>query len=99
MGAEVRVLSLVGVASKARWKVAGKGDTLSWVDVEDLGALLAERRGDVDPWSVSFTRLKQLVKELPEFEEQPGHPCNERILEEIQRAWIEEKEGRSNEEA
>ena len=26
------------------------------------------------------------------FQEQPGHPCNERILETIQQLWIEERE-------
>lgn len=74
--------------------MGGKRETLGWLDVDDLGELLAERHRDVDPWSVSFTRLKQLVVALPEFKEEPGHPCNERILEEIQRAWIEEREGK-----
>jgi len=67
----------------------------SWLDVDDLGELLAHRHRDVDPWSISFTRLKHLVTTLPEFEEEPGHPCNERILEEIQRAWIEERGGKA----
>lgn len=40
--------------------------------MEDLGALLAEQRGDVDPWSVSFTRLKQLVKEFPSLKSSLG---------------------------
>jgi len=31
------------------------------------------------------------VQALPGFAEQPGHPCNERILEAIQQAWIDER--------
>ena len=34
--------------------------------------------------------LHALVAELEGFQEQTGHPCNERILEAIQQAWIEE---------
>jgi FeS assembly protein IscX len=42
--------------------------------------------------SIAFPRLKSLVMQLPGFVEQPGHPCNERILEAIQQAWIDERE-------
>jgi FeS assembly protein IscX len=37
------------------------------------------------------------VQGLEGFREEPGHPVNERILEEIQRAWIEERAGRPRE--
>lgn len=78
--------------------MGGKRHTLGWLEVDDVGELLATRHKEINPWSVSFTRLKELVMRLPEFEEEPGHPCNERILEEIQRAWIEEREGRTQDE-
>lgn len=76
--------------------MGGRRDTLSWLDVDDLGELLSARHREIDPWTVSFTRLKQLVTALPEFEEEAGHPCNERILEEIQRAWIEDRGGKKS---
>ncbi len=64
---------------------------LHWTDVEDLGLRLAEVYPDKDPAAVRFTELRQLVESLPDFEAQPGHTCNESILEAIQAAWIEER--------
>jgi FeS assembly protein IscX len=69
-----------------------------WLDVEEIGLRLAEAYPRRDPVRVGFVELKQLVLSLPGFKEEPGHPCNERILEEIQRHWIEEREGRTPEE-
>jgi len=62
-----------------------------WLDVQRIAEELADRHREVDPVSVSFPRLRALVAELPGFAEQPGHPCNERILETIQQLWIEER--------
>jgi FeS assembly protein IscX len=64
---------------------------MHWLDVERIAEELVDRHGDVDPVSISFPRLKSLVESLPGFKEQPGHPCNERILEAIQQAWIDER--------
>jgi len=66
--------------------------TMHWLDVERLGEALVEAHPDLDPVSVAFPRLKSLVQALPGFAEQPGHPCNERILEAIQQAWIDERD-------
>ena len=63
-----------------------------WLDVQRIGEELAERHPETDPVSVSFPTLKALVTALPGFAEMPGHPCNERILEAIQQAWIDERE-------
>jgi FeS assembly protein IscX len=65
---------------------------MHWLDVERIAEELVDRHGDVDPVSISFPRLKALVEALPGFKEEPGHPCNERILEAIQQAWIDERE-------
>ncbi|MBI1304716.1 MAG: Fe-S cluster assembly protein IscX [Phycisphaera sp.] len=64
---------------------------MHWLDVERIAEELVDRHGDIDPVSISFPRLKSLVESLPGFKEQPGHPCNERILEAIQQAWIDER--------
>jgi FeS assembly protein IscX len=64
--------------------------TFHWLDVQRIGEELAEAHPDVDPLTISFPRLKSLVLELRGFSEQPGHPCNEKILEAIQQAWIDE---------
>jgi FeS assembly protein IscX len=62
-----------------------------WLDVQRIGEELEERHGDIDPLTISFPKLKALVVALPGFSEQEGHPCNERILEAIQQAWIDER--------
>ena len=67
-------------------------NTFHWLDVQRIGEELAEQYDDADPLTVSFPRLKLMVQSLPGFQEQPGHPCNEKILEAIQQAWIEERE-------
>ncbi len=66
--------------------------TFGWLEVRLIGELLAEQRPEIDPLRVGFPELKKLVTALPGFQEEPGHPSNERILEEIQRHWIEERE-------
>lgn len=65
---------------------------LHWLDVARIVEELVERHDGVDPTTISFPRLKEFVLALPGFAEQPGHPCNERILEAIQQGWIDELE-------
>ncbi|MCA9292483.1 MAG: Fe-S cluster assembly protein IscX [Phycisphaerales bacterium] len=67
------------------------GDTFHWLDVDLIAEELVERYPDHDPITISFPDLKRLVEELDDFEEQRGHPCNERILEAIQASWIRER--------
>ena len=64
---------------------------LSWQDVEDIAIALHERFPDVDPLSVRFTDLHKWVRELPGFEGDPNK-SNEKILEAIQMAWLDERE-------
>lgn len=70
-----------------------RDDTFHWLDVDLIGELLHEHHPSRDPMRIGFVELAQLVRTLPGFVEQAGHPCNERILEEVQRAWIEERLG------
>ncbi|MCI0362916.1 MAG: Fe-S cluster assembly protein IscX [Phycisphaerales bacterium] len=65
-------------------------ETFHWLDIEPIGIELSEQHPDIDPLTISFPKLKALVQQLQGFKEQPGHPCNERILEAIQQAWIDE---------
>jgi FeS assembly protein IscX len=64
---------------------------MHWLDVARIAEELVDRHGEIDPVSISFPRLKALVEALPGFKEEAGHPCNERILEAIQQAWIDER--------
>lgn len=71
----------------------GPRDTFHWLDVERIAEMLHEHHPRRDPLSVRFPELRDLVRALPGFAEQPGHPVNERILEAIQAAWIEVRDG------
>ncbi len=62
---------------------------LTWSDAEEIGLRLQERFPDVDPLGVRFTDLLRRVCELPDFGDDPG-ASNERRLEAIQMAWLEE---------
>ncbi len=72
--------------------------TFGWLEVQLIGELLAERHPDIDPFRVGFPQLRSLVTALPGFKEEAGHPSNEKILETIQRHWIEEREDIKREE-
>lgn len=62
---------------------------MTWRDAQDLGIALAGRFPDVDPLTVRFTDLHRWVTELPEFQDDPKG-SNEKLLEAIQMAWLEE---------
>jgi len=66
--------------------------TFGWLEVDEIAELLAERHPDLDPLRVNFVELKKLIQALPGFAEEPGHPCNEKILETVQARWLEEKQ-------
>lgn len=67
-------------------------DPYHWLDVERIGEELADLYPDENPLTVTFPALRSMVEALDGFCEQPGHPCNERILEAIQQVWINERE-------
>ncbi|RMD71716.1 MAG: Fe-S assembly protein IscX [Gammaproteobacteria bacterium] len=64
---------------------------LKWTDVQDIAMALEETHPDVDPRYVRFTDLHRWICELPDFADNP-EGSNERILEAIQMAWIEERD-------
>lgn len=67
--------------------------TMGWRDAEDIGIILAERFPDLDPLTVRFTDLHRWVTELPGFNDDPKG-SNEKILESIQMAWLDEYRNR-----
>jgi FeS assembly protein IscX len=72
--------------------------TFGWLEVGLIGELLAEHFPQKDPLRTGFPELRQMVLSLPGFQEEPGHPSNERILEEIQRHWVQERQDLASEE-
>jgi FeS assembly protein IscX len=66
---------------------------MRWRDAEDIGIALLEQHPDVDPLSVRFTDLHRYVTELAGFSDDPK-ASNEKILEAIQMAWLDEYRNR-----
>lgn len=64
---------------------------LKWTDTLDIAIGLDEKHPDVDPQYVRFTDLHRWATELEGFSDDPER-SNERILEAIQMAWIDEKD-------
>lgn len=64
---------------------------MKWTDVIDIAIALAEAKPEVDPLTVRFTDLMEWVMELPGFADRPER-CNEKVLEAIQMAWLDERE-------
>lgn len=63
--------------------------SLKWTDSQDIALALLEDYPDVDPKTVRFTDLHRWICELDEFDDEPEH-SNERILEAIILAWMDE---------
>lgn len=64
---------------------------LKWIDSLDIALELIEQHPDVDPTQLHFTELYRWILALDSFDDDPNH-CNERILEAIQQAWIDEQD-------
>lgn len=64
-------------------------DELKWTDTLDIAIELCEKHPDVDPRYIRFTDLHTWVMGLDNFSDDPNK-SNEKILEAIQMAWIEE---------
>jgi len=62
-----------------------------WTDVFDIAVELAYLYPEIDPQWISFPDLHAKVVQLADFDDDP-QKSNEKILEAIQMAWIEEYE-------
>lgn len=64
---------------------------MKWTDTFDIAIALEEAHPGVDNVNLRFTDLHRWVCELPGFEDDPAR-SNEKILEAIQMAWIDERD-------
>lgn len=64
---------------------------MKWTDTQEIAMALTDARNDVDPQYVRFTDLHRWVTELDGFDDDPAG-SNEKILEAIQAAWIEDSD-------
>ncbi len=62
---------------------------MKWLDAEDIGIALSEKFPDVDPLTLRFTDLRERILALDGFDDDPK-TSNERKLEAIQMAWLDE---------
>lgn len=66
-------------------------DELRWTDTLEIAIRLVDEHPDVDPRYIRFTDLHAWVMALDGFVDDPSK-SNEKILEAIQMAWIDEAE-------
>jgi len=64
---------------------------MKWTDTNDIAIALTDTYPDVDPQYVRFTDLHRWICELEGFDDDPAK-SNEKILEAIQSAWIEDSD-------
>lgn len=64
---------------------------MKWTDTQHIAEDLADTHPNINPETIRFTQLRELILALPEFDDVSEH-CGERVLEAIQQAWINEAE-------
>jgi FeS assembly protein IscX len=63
---------------------------MRWTDTIDIAIALEDAHPDADNVNLRYTDLHRWICELPDFEDDPK-ASNEKILEAIQMAWIDER--------
>ncbi|MBY0281170.1 MAG: Fe-S cluster assembly protein IscX [Alphaproteobacteria bacterium] len=66
------------------------GQKLKWTDTYDIAIALEEAHPNIDILSIRFTDLWQWIQNLEGFADEPNK-SNEKILEAIQMAWLDER--------
>lgn len=64
---------------------------MKWTDTLDIAIALVEAHPDVDPQWVRYTDMHGWICALPGFDDD-AEASNEKILEAIQMAWIDEQD-------
>lgn len=62
---------------------------MKWTDSLEIAQALADAHPDVDPRAVRYTDMHAWICALDGFDDEP-QASNERILEAIQMAWMDE---------
>ena len=63
---------------------------ISWTDSLEIAISLEDAHPDIDPLTINFVKLRELIIALEDFKEGDTQ-CGEKILEAIQMCWIDEK--------
>lgn len=65
---------------------------MKWTDTYNIAIELEEKYPEVDILQIRFTDLWQWIQGLSDFSDDPNK-SNEKILEAIQMAWLDERQG------
>ena len=65
--------------------------TLKWTDTFEIAVALEEKFPEIDNINLRFTDLHKWILDLDGFQDDPNK-SNEKILESIQMAWIDERD-------
>lgn len=63
---------------------------MKWLDIHDIAISLEEANPQIDIINIRFPDLQRLVLNLEGFSDELKN-CNEKVLEAIQQAWIDER--------
>ncbi len=64
---------------------------MKWQDTQEIAIALEEKHPEKDNINLRYTDFHKWIIELDEFDDDPNK-SNEKILEAIQTAWIEERD-------
>lgn len=64
---------------------------MKWNNILDIAIELDEKFPDTEILSLRFTELHQMICALDDFDDEPEN-SNEKILEAIQMAWLDERD-------
>jgi len=64
---------------------------ICWTDSLEIAINLTDKFPEIDPRTINFVDLRNMVMDLDGFEEGESK-CGERVLEAIQMSWIDEVE-------
>lgn len=64
---------------------------LTWKDPRAIAEELYDENPDLDPPTISFEKMHAMIVALPDFDDDP-EASNEKILEAILVAWMDERE-------
>lgn len=65
--------------------------SLKWTDAQAIAEELYDSDPDLDPLTLSFVKLHDMICALPDFDDDP-EASNEKILEGILMKWLDERD-------
>lgn len=64
---------------------------MKWTDAREIAETLCDENPDLDPLTLSFVKLHEMICALDDFDDDP-EKSNEKILEGILTIWLDERD-------